>query len=304
MSQTRRLAAIMFTDIQDYSLIMQDNGVTTPGVKEKYRQIFETLILKFSGTNLQHYRGGTLSLFDSAIDAVHCAIDMQQSFSQDPKIPVRIGIHSGDIIFDQEEVIGDGVNVASRIESLAVGGSILVSDKVYDEIKNQKSIQTQTIGTYKLKNVDRPVEIYGISNQGLVIPSPEEIPGKRIKTGPIGSGLFKRGLGRVAIYGLIILMILAGGIFPLVQKPWEEAKYLEKSIAVLPLVNLSQDVEQEYFSDGITEDIISQLSNIGELRVISRTSSMMYKNTTKSTREIARELEVAHILEGSVRKYG
>jgi len=200
-------------------------------------------------------------------------------------------------------VIGDGVNVASRIESLAVAGSIFVSDKVYDEIKNHKSIQSQIISIYKLKNVDQTVKVYAISNQGLVIPSPEEIQGKRIKTNRIRSELFQSGLGRLMIYGLMILLILTGGFFLLMKRPLGEAKYLEKSIVVLPLVNLSQDLEQEYFSDGITEDIITQLSKIGELKVISRTSSMIYKNTTKSTREIARELGVAHILEGSIRKY-
>jgi len=278
-----------------------DDGVET-SIKKKYNEVFESLIQKYSGTALQNFGGSTLSYFHSAIDAVHCAIDMQQTFCKDPEIPVRIGIHSGDIILSQKEAIGDGVNVASRIESLAVGGSIFISEKVYDEIKNQKSIKSQVIGTYKLKNIEQPIKVYAISNPGLVVPSSDTVGGNRIDNGQIRPAYLKRRFGRLPIF--IVGLIVAALIFFLYAiKPWKEARSLEKSIAILPLVNLSDDPEQEYFSDGITEDIITQLSKIGEVRVISRTSSMIYKNTTKSAREIGRELGVAHILEGSVRKY-
>ncbi|MCK4344258.1 MAG: adenylate/guanylate cyclase domain-containing protein, partial [Bacteroidales bacterium] len=157
MSKTRQLAAIMFTDIQGYTALMQQNEERAIEIRERHREIFNSTTEKFNGKILQYYGDGTLSIFNSAIDAVNCAVEMQLAFQQEPLIPVRIGIHLGDIIYSDEEIIGDGVNVASRIESLALPGSIFISDKVYYEIKNQPKIQTQSLKTFDLKNVERPV---------------------------------------------------------------------------------------------------------------------------------------------------
>ncbi len=144
----------MFTDIVGYTTLMQQDEDKAVKIRQRHREIFNSITVKFHGKILQYYGDGTLSIFDSAIDAVKCGIEMQLSFQKDPTIPVRIGIHTGDIIFSEEEIIGDGVNVASRIESLAVPGSVFISDKVYDEIKNQGSIKTYMLKTFKLKNVE------------------------------------------------------------------------------------------------------------------------------------------------------
>lgn len=178
MSRSRQLAAIMFTDIKGYTALMQQNEAKAIQARNKHRQIFNTTTEKFNGKILQYYGDGTLSIFDSAIDAVHCAIEMQLGFLENPPIPVRIGIHTGDIFFSDEEIVGDSVNVASRIESLAVPGSIFISEKVHDEIKNQESIQTRRIKTFRLKNIAKPIEVYAISNSGLVVPDPKDIQGK------------------------------------------------------------------------------------------------------------------------------
>jgi len=178
MTRSRQLAAIMFTDIVGYTSLMQQDEEKAIQAREKHRRIFNSITEKHKGRILQYYGDGTLSIFDSAIDAVKCGIEMQLGFQKDPAIPVRIGIHTGDIIFSEEEIIGDGVNVASRIESLAVPGSVFISDKVYDEIKNQESIKTSMLKTFKLKNVERPIEVYAISNVGLIVPKSEDIRGK------------------------------------------------------------------------------------------------------------------------------
>ena len=178
MVRSRQLAAIMFTDIQGYTALMQQNEKKAIQARDKHRQIFNSITEKHKGRVLQYYGDGTLSIFNSAIDAVKCGIEMQLGFQKEPSIPVRIGIHTGDIIFSEEEIIGDGVNVASRIESLAVPGSVFISDKVYDEIKNQESIKTSMLKTFKLKNVEKPIEVYAISNVGLIVPKPEDIKGK------------------------------------------------------------------------------------------------------------------------------
>lgn len=178
MTRSRQLAAIMFTDIEGYTTLMQKNEKSAIQAREKHRQIFNSITAKHKGRVLQYYGDGTLSIFNSAIDAVTCGIEMQLGFQKDPSIPVRIGIHTGDIIFSEEEIIGDSVNVASRLESLAVSGSVFISDKVYDEIKNQESIKTSLLKTFKLKNIEKPIEVYAISNVGLIVPKLEDIKGK------------------------------------------------------------------------------------------------------------------------------
>jgi len=298
MLQNRQLAAIMFTDIQGYTAMMQQDEELAVRVRERHRKIFNGTTAKYNGKILQYFGDGTLSTFSSAIDAVQCAMEMQIEFQKDPSIPVRIGVHLGDIIVKDDEVIGDGINVASRIESLAVAGSVFISDKVYDEIKNKPGIETKSLKAFEFKNVDRPIEVFAISNKGLVIPGVEELEGKLKEGSP------KRKLN--TIHHLIIaVLVLVIGYFVVqnffLQKPGE---HKEKSIAVLPFVNMTNDPEQEYFSDGITEDILTHLSKVAGLRVVSRTSVMQYKNTTKTIPEIGKELRVSHVLEGSVRKHG
>jgi hypothetical protein len=178
MPRSRQLAAIMFTDIVGYTALMQQNEKKAILARDKHRHIFNSITEKHKGKVLQYYGDGTLSIFDSAIDAVKCGIEMQLGFRKEPSIPVRIGIHSGDIIISDEEIIGDSVNVASRIESLAIPGSVFISDKVYDEIKNQEIIKASRLKTFKLKNVEKPIEVYAISNVGLIVPDPDELEGK------------------------------------------------------------------------------------------------------------------------------
>ena len=175
MQRSRQLAAIMFTDIKGYTALMQQNEAKAVDTRNKHRRIFNQITEKHHGKILQYYGDGTLSIFGSAIAAVQCGIEMQRGFRETPAIPVRIGIHSGDILLDEEDIIGDSVNVASRIESLAEAGSVLISDKVYDEVKNQESIRATHLRAYKFKNVARPIDIYAIANQGLVVPAPGQV---------------------------------------------------------------------------------------------------------------------------------
>jgi len=309
MSQSRQLAAIMFTDILDYATLMQKEDKEVKRIKEKHHQVFDPIIQKYQGKVLQYYGGKTLSIFQSAIDAVECGINLQLGFRQDARIPVRIGIHMGDIVYSEDGVIGDGVNVASRVESLAIEGSVFISDKICDEVRNHKSIQTQALGTFHLKNVTREVDIYALSNEGLIVPGPEDIQGLSTKEiSGSKSGRFTLNLRNLAVTGIFVLTILLIAWIFFIRNRDPSGKHLtgstEKTIAVLPLINLTENLEHEYFSDGMTEDIITQLSKVGDLKVIARSSIMRYKKTTKSIQKIAGELGVVHVLEGSVRKYG
>ena len=165
--EQRRLAAIMFTDIQGYTALMQQSEAEALRVREVHREIFNSNTEQFHGEIIQYYGDGTLSIFESAVDAVQCGIAMQHAFQQEPQIPIRIGIHSGDIVLNEDDIIGDAVNIASRVESLAVPGGVLISDKVFDEIKNKDDIQTTSLGKFKFKNVKHPIEVYAISNEDL-----------------------------------------------------------------------------------------------------------------------------------------
>ena len=178
MIATRKLAAIKFTDMVGYTILMQENEQLALLKRDRSKNIIESALEKYSGRLLQYYGDGTLSIFSSAVNAILCAIDMQTRNLENPKIDVRIGIHIGDIIFDEAGIYGDSVNVASRIETLAVPGSIFISERMYDEVRNQQDIHTQTLGYFELKNVKQPIEIYAISNAGLRVPAKEQLEGK------------------------------------------------------------------------------------------------------------------------------
>jgi len=256
----RQLAAIMFTDIVGYTKMMQENETAAATVRQRHRYVFQKEHQRSNGEILQYYGDGTLSIFKSAIEAVECAIAMQQEFQMGKVVPLRIGLHLGDIVYDKDEVYGDGVNLASRIESLGVPGCILISDKVNYILKSHASIKTQSVGHFEFKNFKDPVEIFSISNKGINVPCRSELKGK--------------------------------------------LKENKKSVAVLPFVNISSDPENDYFSEGIVEEILNALVKVEGIQVTARTSSFSFKEKNVDVREIGRQLGVEHILEGSVRKAG
>lgn len=257
--KVRQLAAVMFADMTGYTAMMQEDEKRAKILRDRQRQALENFIPGHNGKIIQYFGDGTLSIFDSAIDAVRSAIEIQTELQKEPKVLLRIGIHSGDIVFDNQDVYGDSVNIASRIEALSVPGAVLISGKVFDEVKNQKEIKTSLLGKFSLKNVKHQVEVYAISNEGLVIPSPAQVG---VKAGS------------------------------------------EKTIAVLPFVNMSADPENEYFSDGISEEILNALTRVEGLQVTARTSSFYFKGKNEDIRQIGMKLGVSTILEGSVRRAG
>lgn len=256
----RILAAIMFTDMVGYTAMMQEDEQKAKVKRDKHRDVLESAMLEHNGRILQFYGDGTLSIFGSVIEAVKCAIEIQKKLLTEPRIPIRIGIHAGDIVYDDDGVYGDAVNVASRIETKGVGGSVLISERVYDEIRNHPGLDAVSLGMFELKNVKKPVEIFALKEEGLIIPSIQEV--QKISAA---------------------------------NKP---------SVAVLPFINMSADPENEYFSDGITEEILNALTKVEGLLVTSRTSSFAFKGKNEDIREIGKHLNVTTVIEGSVRKSG
>nr|WP_321233893.1 adenylate/guanylate cyclase domain-containing protein [uncultured Psychroserpens sp.] len=302
MSQRRLLAAIMFTDIEDYTALMQRDEKKALSIRNRHRSTFEMTTEAFNGKIIQYFGDGTLSIFTSSVEAVNCAIELQNAFLKAPEIPVRIGIHVGDIVYSEEDIIGDAVNVASRIESCAISGSVLISDKVHDQIRSHQDIKVQFLDAYELKNVDGAMPLFAIANDGLRVPKAEDVKGKlKAKSSDTHKTISKR---KALFLGLFALIVLCSAFLSYQYFIKTDAPTKELSIAVLPFDNLSSDKDAEFFRDGVTEDILTQLSKLKELHVISRTSVMQYKNTKKTIPEIAKELGVSYILEGSIRKYG
>ena len=296
MSTDHKLAAILFADIAGYTAMMQKNEQDALELLNRFKEALEEITPKHQGRIVQYFGDGCLLSFDSSSNSVDCAIALQKAFSETPSVPVRIGMHLGDVIFKNDNVFGDGVNIASRIESLGIPGAILMSKTIRDQIKNQKEFLLVSLGSFDFKNVEEKMEVFALANPGFVVPKREEMQGK-LKDQK-NKGILKWTIA------IAFIMVLSFALWYFLSQKKTENAIIEKSIAVLPFVNISNDQQQEYFSDGLSEELLNLLAKIPELKVIGRTSSFSFKGKNEDLRSIAQKLGVAHILEGSVRKDG
>ena len=269
MSQSRRLAAILAADVAGYSRLMgADEEGTLERLKALRRELLDPKIAEHHGRIVKITGDGLLVEFASVVDAVRCAVEMQQAMGErntgvaaDTRIELRIGINLGDVIVEGDDLYGDGVNIAARIEALADPGGVFVSNTVHEHVRDRLPLGFEDLGEQQFKNIARPVRVYRVRNPAAAM-SP---------SGP------------------------SSPVLPLPDKP---------SIAVLPFANMSGDPEQEYFADGMVEEIITALSRIRWLFVIARNSSFTYKGRAVDMKLVSRELGVRYVLEGSVRKAG
>ncbi len=281
MSQAqRRLAAIMFTDMVGYSALTQRNEALALELLEEHRRLLRPLFAEHGGRVIGTTGDGFHVEFGSALQALRSALEAQRVLNDrnatlpvERGIRIRIGIHVGDVVFSEGNVYGDGVNIAARLEPLAEPGGICISQQVYDQVHTKIDVPLATMGKPALKNIQTPIEVYRVMLPWAGQPGSTSPATAHMMTPEPSAQTHRPAADRM-------------------------------SIAVLPLANLSPDPDNEYFSDGLTEDILTQLSKIRRLKVISRTSAMQYKKTSKNVREIGRELSVATILEGGVRKAG
>jgi adenylate cyclase len=259
----RRLAAILAADVAGYSRLMGvDEEGTLAALKADRREIIDPKIAEHRGRIVKTTGDGALVEFASAVDAVRCAMEIQRAMAErnaavpeDRRIEFRIGINVGDIIIDEGDIYGDGVNIAARVETLASPGAICLSENAYQQMKGKLTLDVSDMGEQQLKNIAQPVRVYRVRLDGATATVAPTLP----------------------------------------DKP---------SIAVLPFANMSGDPEQEYFADGISEDIITGLSKLRWFFVIARNSSFTYKGKAVDVKRVARELGVRYVLEGSVRKGG
>lgn len=287
-------------------------GIDEPGTLDRQRQvraeIIDPLIADYGGRIVKTTGDGILVEFASVVSAVACAADIQGAMAAremhlaaDDRIRYRIGINIGDIVIDGDDILGDGVNVASRLEQLAEPGGICVSGKVVEEIANKLDLTVTFIGNRKLKNIATPVPAYHVDRRGSA-------DRRRRRRAP--AALPKRW----AIVGVAILLLVGGsaawvrlGSSPddtLRVEPADDSSSGTPLVAVLPFVNLSDDPEQEWFVDGMTADLITDLSAIAGLRVVSRNAVFGYKDARADARQLAEELHASHVLEASVRRAG
>jgi adenylate cyclase len=250
----------MFTDLVGYTALGQTNESLSLGLVDEQRRLLRPIFRRHNGREVKTIGDAFLVEFPSALEAVRCAYDVQRAIREfniavtnEKRIRLRTGIHLGDVMESHGDILGDAVNIASRIEPLASEGGICLTQQVYDQISNKFELKLESLGKKALKNLSVPIEVYRV-------------------------------------------------VLPWENEAGEEPAMEKHRVAVLPFANISPDPTDEYFADGMTEEMISTLSRIGGLKVISRTSAMRFKGSAKSIGEIARELNVGSILEGSVRK--
>ena len=312
----RKLRAILSADVQGYSRLMGDDEVGTVKTITEYRETLTSLVNQYNGRVVDSPGDNVLAEFGSVVDAAQCAVEIQnilkaknEDLPENRRMIFRIGVNLGDVIQEGDRIYGDGVNIAARIESLADGGGICISGTAYDQIKNKLALGYDYLGEHSVKNISEPVRVYKVPMD------PKDVGKKRVA----------KPWKKIAI-AAAVLLILAGaaaavwnfyprpaptptGLTSKQTPPESTDKPLlplsdKPSIAVLPFANLSGDPEEEYFSDGMAEEIITALSKIPQLFVIARNSSFTYKGKPVMMQQVGKELGVKYVLEGSVRKSG
>jgi len=304
----RKLAAILSTDVVGYSRLMEDNEEATIQSINAYRKSISTLVEQHRGRVVDTTGDNLMAEFSSVVDAVQCAVETQKEISErnadlpeNRRMLFRIGVNLGDIVEEDDKIYGDGVNIAARLESLAEAGGICISRTAYGQVKNKLNLGYEYLGEHSVKNISEPVHVYKVLMDA-------DAAGKVI-------GEKRQEKRRMTLAAMIALIIGLGGLagwylyieqtkriapasvekmaFPLPDKP---------SIAVLPFDNLSGDPEQDYFSDGLSEEIITALSKVPRMFVIARNTTFTYKGQAVKVKQVAEELGVRYVLEGSIRK--
>jgi adenylate cyclase len=335
----RKLAAIFSADVAGYSRLMGEDEEATIRTLTAYREVMGTLIQQHHGRVVDSPGDNLLAEFASVVDAVRCAVEIQQTLrAKNAELPdhrkmeFRIGINLGDVVVEGERLYGDGVNIAARLESLAEPGGICLSGTVYDHVENKLPLTYEYLGEQSVKNITKPVRVYRVvlEPEAAVSPGDARSPQSTVHSPQSKKGGQKpRKVGMnvsVLVFVVLVAGILAVRYFPFstpsTQHPTPDTQSSvsspqsltpnpqplplpdKPSVAVLPFTNMSNDPEQEYFSDGITDTLITDLSKLSELFVIARHSTFFYKGKPVPVTEVSRELGVRYVVEGSVQKAG
>jgi len=309
---TRKLTTILAADVVGYTRLMRADEEATLKTLGEYRDVIDGLIARHEGRIFSTGGDSVLAEFGSVVEAVRCAISCQEEISSrnaeladDRKLIYRMGVNVGDVMLRDGDLFGDGVNVAARLEGLAEAGGVCISGSVFEQIKHKLSLGFEDMGQQQVKNIAEPVSAYRL------------VPGRvSVSAGATAAATSSRVRHwRIpAMAAAVALIFAAGGLA--IWRPWEprmESASLERmafplpdkpSIAVLPFVNLSGDATQDYLGEGIADNIITALSRISEMFVIARTSTFTYKGKAVKVQQVAEELGIRYVLEGSVQRSG
>ncbi|MEO5906028.1 MAG: adenylate/guanylate cyclase domain-containing protein, partial [Saprospiraceae bacterium] len=263
-AEFRRLAAVMFTDLEGYTTMFHKNETTALANIKLHRQYLEEITNKHHGHIIRFYGDGSLVLYDSVIDAVHSAIEIQH-VSRENKIPVRIGIHVGEVIHRGDDIFGDAVNIASRIQSIGIPGSVVISKKVADEINNHPEIDILKLGEYSLKNVSENIELYALKGSGLTTPGKQSLTQRK----PV-----------MMLYALIALMVVAGIVLFFYPDLLSSSRYkiLDRRIIIPPFENLTLRPEYDQVGEIASSMITYDLSTTSDADVVSNASILRFTN--------------------------
>lgn len=295
--QRRHLAAILFTDIVGYTAMMQKDESKAVAVAKRYLSVLQESVSEFHGEVLNDYGDGSLCSFPSATDAVKCAIKIQQELKQEPAVPLRIGLHIGEMFFENNKVFGDGVNVASRIQSLGQANTILFSGEINNKIKNNTELKSVSLGKFEFKNVDEPVEVFALANEEFAIPKREQLSGK-LKDAQ------KKSSKKIIIASAIVLLLVAGLFAYKKFSGTKTAISKEKTIAILPFKNVSINKEEnELFCVGVVLELQKKIELLGALIPIAPQSVEKFRDTKLSASDIASQLGgIKYIVQGTVQR--
>lgn len=302
---SRRLAAIMFTDIVGYTAMMQRNEQEGLAKVRRFSEVMESEVKANEGEVLQFMGDGCLCIFHSAVQAMHAAQAIQLALKTEPQVPLRIGIHIGDIVMQEGNIYGDGVNLASRVESMGVAGSILVTERVIHDVKSHPEFEMISLGDFRFKNVTKPMEVFALANEGIVVPKAEDMGGKlappRIQRPPFQPKYLWLGLVFAILFGA------AGWYFSqmeLVEDDHPEIVAADPIIAVLPFRDLSPAQDQGFFCEGTAEEILNALAKLKGIKVLGRASSFSFQGKQLGLKEVGQQLNATVLLDGSVRRAG
>src|SRR5437016_2205799 len=312
-TEERKLAAIMFTDMVGYSAMAQRDDKLALELLEEHRQLLREIVPRFNGTEIKTIGDAFLIEFQSALEAARCAIEIQRTLAKrnhdvtsDRRIELKIGIHIGDVMHRDGDVYGDGVNIASRIEQLAGAGGICVSMDVERQIRNALEARFEKFGSADLKNIKLPMDLFRIVLPWEACPKTESSPAQPSRR------------PRVLIPAAVLVILALLAVWWWIERSSKNQQSVaahalpaapinapdQKSVAVLPFVNLSDDKGSEYFSDGVSEELLTVLQKIPGMHVAARTSAFSFKGKNATAQEIGQKLGVAYLVEGSVRKSG
>ena len=284
-NQHRQLAAILFTDIVGYTALMQVNEEKAVALIKHYSAALNRVVGLYNGNILNYYGDGSLCTFASVTDAMNAVIALQKELQSSPVVPLRIGLHLGEVFFEEEKALGDSINVASRIQSLGQANTILFSKDIYDKIRNQPVFKPVSLGTFEFKNVGQPMEVFALANEGLIVPKREQMSGKLKE-------IQQKSSSKKVFFALAILLFLvaAGFLYKKISATKNIIKK-EKTIAVLPFKNISVNKEEnEPFCVGVALELQKNLEWVGELTPIAPQSVEKYRETNMSIADIAGEL--------------